>query len=492
MKLWQKISLIALVFVTLAVQLTQFYILDSHFRSAIAREVNSAASAHSALAASLSNHAAYERLKANTLFLSTDQLTDMLKDTITTDISTADAIEVKKGGKTITAVGTEVLDGASYDLASVKPNDAITDGKTVIFDAGEKTYLMVVSIIKLEAMSYELRTVYDVTNVYREYDAPDQTIGAAAAGDYTVRMPEKGSSELKTLAHSINEMTASINEREEKLRGIAESRKRFADAMAHEMKTPLTSILGFADILRIKSVVTDEQRRDFASAIVEEAKRLRGLSAKLLTLASTDNTPLDFADIPAAQLFSDVHATMAPVLGRRGIKLTTLHKNAVLHIDRELFLSLLYNLIDNAAKASPDNSEIWLIQSELDGHTVVSVIDRGMGMKPDTVRRATEAFYMEDKARSRKAGGAGLGLALCDDICRRHGARLEIRSTYQKGTTIIIHMNVAPIPKNQGDELEALLQKRPPREKTRDKAREKERQKRKKQRDTRYKGGRTI
>ena len=219
---------------------------------------------------------------------------------------------------------------------------------------------------------------------------------------------------------------------------------------------------------------------------------MRGLSAKLLTLASTDNTPLDFADIPVAQLFSDVHATMAPVLGRRGIKLTTLHKNAVLHIDRELFLSLLYNLIDNAAKASPDNSEIWLIQSELDGHTVVSVIDRGMGMKPDTVRRATEAFYMEDKARSRKAGGAGLGLALCDDICRRHGARLEIRSTYQKGTSIIIHMNVAPIPKNQGDELEALLQKRPPREKTRDKAREKERQKRKKQRETRHKGGRTI
>ena len=148
MKLWQKISLIALVFVTLAVQLTQFYILDSHFRSAIAREVNSAASAHSALAASLSNHAAYERLKANTL-----------KDTITTDISTADVIEVKKGGKTITAVGTEVLDGASYDLASVKPNDAITDGKTVIFDAGEKTYLMVVSIIKLEAMCAQCMTL---------------------------------------------------------------------------------------------------------------------------------------------------------------------------------------------------------------------------------------------------------------------------------------------------------------------------------------------
>ena len=363
---------------------------------------------------------------------------------------------------------------------------------SVIMQAPEEAVDLTASYVRICGGGISVLLLISVLGFLRPLKRAVKTIGAAAAGDYTVRMPEKGSSELKTLAHSINEMTASINEREEKLRGIAESRKRFADAMAHEMKTPLTSILGFADILRIKSVVTDEQRRDFASAIVEEAKRLRGLSAKLLTLASTDNTPLDFADIPAAQLFSDVHATMAPVLGRRGIKLTTLHKNAVLHIDRELFLSLLYNLIDNAAKASPDNSEIWLIQSELDGHTVVSVIDRGMGMKPDTVRRATEAFYMEDKARSRKAGGAGLGLALCDDICRRHGARLEIRSTYQKGTTIIIHMNVAPIPKNQGDELEALLQKRPPREKTRDKAREKERQKRKKQRETRYKGGRTI
>jgi len=61
-------------------------------------------------------------------------------------------------------------------------------------------------------------------------------------------------------------------------------------------------------------------------------------------------------------------------------------------------------------------------------------------MKPDTVRRATEAFYMEDKARTRKAGGAGLGLALCDEICRRHDARLEIESVYGRGTTIRVHM----------------------------------------------------
>ena len=257
-------------------------------------------------------------------------------------------------------------------------------------------------------------------------------------------MPERGSAELRTLARSINNMSASIDEREQKLREIADSRKRFADSMAHEMKTPLTSILGFADILRIKSAVSDSQRRDYATTIVEEAKRLRGLSAKLLQLASTDSTQLDLTDVPAGQLFADIAHTMAPILERRGIRLELLHKDAVLRVDRELFLSLLYNLIDNAAKASPEGGTVWLVQSALDGHIVLSVIDQGIGMKPDTVRRATEAFYMEDKARSRKAGGAGLGLALCDDICRRHGARLEIRSVYHKGTTILIHMDVAP------------------------------------------------
>ena len=239
-------------------------------------------------------------------------------------------------------------------------------------------------------------------------------------------MHERGSAELRTLARSINNMSASIDEREQKLREIADSRKRFADSMAHEMKTPLTSILGFADILRIKSAVSDSQRRDYATTIVEEAKRLRGLSAKPLQLASTNSTQLDLTDVPAGQLFADIAHTMAPILERRGIRLELLHKDAVLRVDRELFLSLLYNLIDNAAKASPEGGTVWLVQSALDGHIVLSVIDQGIGMKPDTVRRATEAFYMEDKARSRKAGGAGLGLALCDDICRRHGARLEI------------------------------------------------------------------
>ncbi|MGN0479307.1 MAG: ATP-binding protein [Hominenteromicrobium sp.] len=475
MKLWQKVSLTALVFVMLAIQLTQFFVLERSFENSITRERQLAVSAHEALSASLSNHAAYQRLKAGKLLLSTDEIADLLENTVTADISTASAIAVFLNGTLVTAAGDDLFGGAEDYGLTLSEN--LGEGQTVIHDIDGSTYLIVASAVQLEMLPYTLYTAFDITDVYavRAQDLASsrttglicgtaisaallvlvwiflhplkvsvRTIGEIANGNYSLRVPERGSAELETLARSINHMSASIDEREQKLREIADSRKRFADSMAHEMKTPLTSILGFADILRIKSSVSDAQRRDYAATIVEEAKRLRGLSAKLLQLASTDSTQLDFAEVPVAQLFGDIANTMAPILARRGIHLEIMHKNAVLRVDRELFLSLLYNLIDNAAKASPEGASVWLVQSALDGHTVLSVIDQGIGMKPDTVRRATEAFYMADKARSRKAGGAGLGLALCDDICRRHGARLEIRSTYQKGTTILIHMDVAP------------------------------------------------
>lgn len=476
MKLWQRVFLVALAFVMFAIQATQLFVLERSFDSAVKREYQLAASAHEALGASLSNHTAYQRLKTNKLLLSTTEIAVLLRDTVTADISTAAAIAVYRDGNGVTSAGNAIFDDIS--ALPFSPEKTPGSGQSVIQRSGDAVYLMMVSVISLEMTPYVLYTAYDVTDVYETRDADIasarrtglifgtsiavlllilvrlflrplktavDTIGQIANGNYALTMPARGSDELKTLAESINFMSASIKEREEKLSEIAASRKRFADSMAHEMKTPLTSILGFADILRIKRTVTDAQRRDFATMIVDEAKHLRLLSAKLLQLASTDSTQLDLTDVPCAQLFSEVQNAMAPVLARRGMRLEVLCKQVTLHIDRALFHAMLYNLIDNAAKASPDGSTIWLAQSELSGHTVLSVIDEGRGMKPETVRRATEAFYMEDKARSRKAGGAGLGLSLCDDICRRHGARLEIRSVYMKGTTVMIHMNAMPL-----------------------------------------------
>ncbi len=476
MKLWQKLALTSLFFVVLAVQLTQFYMLERNFESGLRREKEQALSVHESISASLVNRVVYERLRRGKFFLDEEEI-----DAVLQSASQGDGLDtpvtVLKDGEVLCSADSARFSAALAAFPGLLQQTAAPGtGISAVCSGADWRAVLLVSPLELNVGSYRLVTLHDVTHIYEELDrgladaswtglligagisaalvvllfvllhplrVSVNTIREISGGNYALAPKPQGSDEFKTLQKSINDMAGSIREREDRLREIADSRKRFADAMAHEMKTPLTSILGFADLLRIKRVVTDEERRDFASMIVDEAKRLRGLSAKLLQLASTDNSQLDLADVSVETLFLEVQSAMLPALVRRGLHLETAQRGAVIRVDRELFLSLLYNLVDNAAKASPDGGTIWLVQGEVDGHTVLSVIDRGIGMKPDTVRRATEAFYMEDKARSRKAGGAGLGLSLCDDICRRHGARLEIRSEYKKGTTVLIHMDVA-------------------------------------------------
>lgn len=100
--------------------------------------------------------------------------------------------------------------------------------------------------------------------------------------------------------------------------------------------------------------------------------------------------------------------------------------------DSDLLESLLINLIDNAAKASAPGSVVWLVGKKNE----ITVEDEGFGIPDEEIARVTEAFYMVDKARSRKAGGCGLGLALCSRIAKLHGARLVIESRQGEGTTV--------------------------------------------------------
>lgn len=170
---------------------------------------------------------------------------------------------------------------------------------------------------------------------------------------------------------------------------------------------------------------------------------MRGLSGKLLELATAGNMKLDFESVEIPALFEEIRLSVLPLITQRKMTLKAYPQNARIIADRELFKSLLYNLIENAAKASAEESEIRLI-CESNADTVkILVSDDGCGMTRDQIKRAAEPFYMADKSRSRKAGGAGLGLALCAEIAQKHRARLTIASKQGKGTTVTITMQNA-------------------------------------------------
>ena len=261
-----------------------------------------------------------------------------------------------------------------------------------------------------------------------------------ARGDYSLRLPEKGGQEFRELSGTINRMACAVEENMVRIQGIADSRKRFIDNLAHEMKTPLTSILGFSDLLRVKRTVSDEERREYAGIIVEETKRLRGLSGKLLELATTDSVNLEFEKVPIEELFAEIRSSVTLMLERRQVRFSVYSCRKTVFVDKELFKSLLYNLIDNAAKASAPGQEVRLAAAMYQEHLWITVSDDGIGMSGEDVKKAAEPFYMADKSRSRKAGGAGLGLALCAEITKRHDSELMIRSELGKGTTVAVVM----------------------------------------------------
>lgn len=444
--LWQKLFLCALAFCLAAGGVVALVLQSASFSTSIHREEEHAVALHGLFASTLPRTVTQEGLPESGSFFAVC-LRDAAGKTVTGEFPFADA-----------EIRAFAISAAAADccLTRVEPQEG-------------RALLLVGSSLEYGGKRYALLSAWDITALYTARRAQGRgalagilisslLIAAALAllcilsllplsrvnralkqlsmGERDLQLPEQGGQELRTLISNVNAMALATGEQTRLLQETADSRKRFADSMAHEMKTPLTSILCMADVLRIKRSVSDAERREYAGVIVEEAKRMRALSSKLLTLASADGTPPDFRNCALSELLEDVRAAMAPILERKAIRLTLAGEDVALTVDRQLFQTLLINLIDNAAKASSEGQKVLLYHTVQDGMLLLAVVDEGIGMSEEEVRRATEAFWMADKSRSRKEGGAGLGLSLCQEIVKLHNADMTITSEPGKGTTV--------------------------------------------------------
>ena len=215
----------------------------------------------------------------------------------------------------------------------------------------------------------------------------------------------------------------------------AKQKEDFTAAFAHELKTPLTSIIGYADMLNTMEL-TEEEQREAYYYIYSQGKRLESLSHKLLELVSLNRNEWQKQPIRTRLLEEDIRATMRPIFQKRKIKGKVDMEGAVLYGDKELLLSLFYNLMDNASKAVAEGGFVLLKGRKTGNAYEIKVVDNGMGIPKQEIARITEAFYMVDKSRSRKEGGAGIGLSLCKEIIELHEGIMEIVSNPGEGTVI--------------------------------------------------------
>ncbi len=223
---------------------------------------------------------------------------------------------------------------------------------------------------------------------------------------------------------------------------IAERREEFIASFAHELKTPLTAIIGYADMLRSREM-TPKNRFTAAGYIFSEGKRLESLSLKLLELIVSGKQGIERRRFDAPYFIREVAAVTVPSLAADGMTLDMRWEPGEVWIEPDLFKTLLINLIDNARKASRRGQTVELYGRREEGGYAFFVRDHGRGMKPEDLARIEEPFYMIDKSRSRAQNGAGLGLALCKRIAELHGTRLEFTSAPGEGTTVRVFLEEA-------------------------------------------------
>ncbi len=258
-----------------------------------------------------------------------------------------------------------------------------------------------------------------------------------AGGDLTQRTGIESADEFGQLSRDFDAMADSLQENFTRLETEMERQEQFMGAFAHELKTPMTSIIGFADLLR-QGDLDENTRMRAADFIYSEGHRLERLSFKLLELLLLKKDALQTKQVWLPRFTQEIERALAPSLSNKGIKLICRAQQARVAFEPDLVKSLLYNLIDNASKAMDGEGIIGVSATQISGGCQFQVIDNGRGMEQTELKRITEAFYRVDKARSRSQGGAGLGLALCKQIVQLHSGNIRFASVPGKGTKVTV------------------------------------------------------
>jgi signal transduction histidine kinase len=269
--------------------------------------------------------------------------------------------------------------------------------------------------------------------------APIKKVGKAArriaGGEYSEKINKKGNDEISELASDFNLMAEQVEEKITELSDVARQKEDFAANFAHELKTPLTSVIGYADMLYQRDLPRKEVK-SAAEYIRNEGMRLEALSLKLMDLFVLDKQHFALEEMAVKDIFEDLRLGIDPICQKFEVQFHVKIGNGIIKADYDLFKTMILNLADNSIKA--DCKDIWIFGKEEKGVYWVCFKDNGKGIPLEEVGRITEAFYMVDKSRSRKQHGAGLGMALVSKIVEIHKATMKIESDEKTGTEIHI------------------------------------------------------
>ena len=216
-------------------------------------------------------------------------------------------------------------------------------------------------------------------------------------------------------------------------------RQEFTSNVSHELKTPLTSISGFAEMMK-SGGTPDETVIDFSTSIYDEAQRLITLVSDIMKISELDEgvIPFEKEQVDLCELSKDIVKRLTPVANKRNITLNVIGDTALVSGTKKILDEMIYNLCDNAIKYNKESGTVDVIVNQANGKTSVTVRDTGIGIPQSEQSRVFERFYRVDKSHSKLVGGTGLGLAIVKHGAAYHDADVFLESTDGKGTSVTI------------------------------------------------------
>jgi signal transduction histidine kinase len=502
MRFWQKIFLLSLALMMVTISIVSLVLLRANHQGNLEQARQNGINAHDLITGSIQTTIIHDRYQSGDSFLPEEEMLislnrlsqSYIRPTLTSNILNSHTTSVylelfsteEKIFSTLPFEPVLLTDSDKGRLnvftQNVAPDQTIDRPELNLIGSVERLsiirayeqghWLYVSSLITLENRTYTLVTVHDVSTIYDLLNDQiklfaDLMLGLALAaatvlliiaiyltrpiavlrrytsrfsrGEYNIRLAVGGRDELSALGHDFNNMAEAVENNIQSLKRMNDERTRFIDNLTHEIKSPLTSIIGFADLLRQAPNISDDERKRQADFIYREGRQLEHIARLLMELTLLGRSDFDFDIVDLHDLLEETYLLSKPTMEKYQVRLALDNQHGLVRVNLELFRSLISNLVENAAKASSPGQTILLsAEKDEEGAMRILVKDEGCGIPEHELEKIMQPFYVLDKARTRKAGGAGLGLALCEEIIRVHNARINIESKLEQGTTVSV------------------------------------------------------
>ena len=254
-----------------------------------------------------------------------------------------------------------------------------------------------------------------------------------ADGDYGYRHVNRGRDEITELGEEFNQLT-------ERLQTTEEQRRRFVSDASHELKTPLASIRLLADSIVQNENMDTATVREFVTDIGSEAQRLQRTTEKLLELSRLDDEVSVIPEpVDLKQAVLDTLTPLRPLAQEKNVRLhTQLEDGCVVMATGDDMFHIIFNLVENAIKYNVPDGSVWIGLQGDDSSVTLTVTDTGIGIPEEDRLNIFSRFYRVDKARSREAGGSGLGLSIVHDAVLAHGGSIAVGQNKPQGSKFIV------------------------------------------------------